>query len=92
MVIHDDITKKDKKSNDKAILADKAPKLGDNKDGKAPVRKRLITCMEFTPDGELLIALWKGKIEVLSIEEEKILDEYPSDMNVSDNRTTDAIK
>ena len=89
--IYDDITKKDKKSNDKAILTDKVPKLGDTKDGK-PARKRLITCMEFTPDGELLIALWKGKIEVLSMEERKLLEEYPADLAVSDKRTSDAIK
>ena len=57
--------------------------MGDAKDGRPP-RKRLITCMEFTPDGELLIALWKGKIEVMSIEEGKLLDEYPADLAVTD--------
>lgn len=85
MVIYDDITKKDKKSNDKTLLPDKAPKVGDSKDGK-PARKRLITCMEFTPEGELLIALSKGKIEVMSVEE-KLLDEYPADLAVSDKST-----
>jgi len=82
LVIFDDITKKDKKSSDKTLLPDKAPKLSESKDGK-PARKRLITCMEFTPDGELLIALAKGKIEVMSVEE-KLLDEYPADLNVSE--------
>jgi len=90
LVIYDDITKKDKKSNDKSIIPDKAPKLGDAKDGKPP-RRRLITCMEFTPDGELLIALSKGKIEVMSVED-KLQEEYPSDLSLSDTRTTDAIK
>lgn len=90
LIIYDDITKKDKK-NDKAIIPDKVPKMGDAKDGKIP-RKRLITCMEFTPEGELLIALWKGKIEVMSIEQGKLLDEYPADLAVSDQRSTDSIK
>ena len=90
-MLYDDITKKDKKSNDKAILPDKIPKIGDAKDGK-PARKRLITCMEFTPDGELLIALWKGKIEVMSVEEGKLLEEYPADLAVSDKGRADAIK
>lgn len=31
--------------------------------------------MEFTPDGELLIALAKGKIEVMSVEN-KLEEEY----------------
>ena len=47
--------------------------------------------MEFTPDGELLIALSKGKIEVMSVED-KLQEEYPSDLSLSDTRTTDAIK
>jgi len=47
--------------------------------------------MEFTPDGELLIALAKGKIEVMSVED-KLMDEYPSDLAVSDKRTSDSIK
>lgn len=91
LVLYDDITKKDKKNNDKAILTEKVPKPGDSKDGKPP-RKRLITCMEFTPDGELLIALWKGKIEVMSIEEQKLLEEYPADLTVSDKGRADTIK
>ncbi len=91
LLIYDDITKKDKKNNEKAIMPDKVPRLGDAKDGKIP-RKRLITCMEFTPDGELLMALWKGKIEVMSIEEEKIMDEYPADLSVSDEARQDVIK
>ena len=90
-MLYDDITKKDKKNNDKAILTEKVPKPGDSKDGKPP-RKRLITCMEFTPDGELLIALWKGKIEVMSIEEQKLLEEYPADLTVSDKGRADTIK
>ena len=90
LVLYDDITKKDKKSNEKAIIPDKAPKLGDARDGKPP-RRRLITCMEFTPDGELLIALSKGKIEVMRMDD-KLQDEYPSDLAVSDKRSTDAIK
>ena len=69
LVIYDDITKKDKKSNDKGGVPDRAPRIGDTRDGK-PSRKRLITCMEFTPDGELLIALAKGKIEVMSMDAE----------------------
>lgn len=85
LVIFDDITKKDKKSSDKAVLPEKAPKIGDSKDGKPP-RKRLITCMEFTPDGELLIALSKGKIEVMSVDN-KLEEEYPSDLSVSDKST-----
>ena len=90
-MLYDDITKKDKKSNDKAILPEKIPKIGDSKDGK-PARKRLITCMEFTPDGELLIALWKGMIEVMSVEEGKLLEDYPADLAVSDNGRIDSIK
>ena len=85
LVIFDDVTKKDKKSSDKAVLPDKAPKIGDSKDGKPP-RKRLITCMEFTPEGELLIALSKGKIEVMSIES-GLEDEYQADLAVSDKST-----
>lgn len=80
MVKLDDVTKKDKKSNDKA--AERIPKLGDTKDGKPP-RKRLITCLEFTPEGELLIALAKGKIEVMSMDD-MVIDEYPSDLSTSD--------
>ena len=85
MVIFDDITKKDKKG-DKSLLPDKAPKIGDSKDGK-PLRKRLITCMEFTPEGELLIALAKGKIEVMDIESVaagKLQEDYPAELTVSD--------
>ena len=66
-------------------MPEKAPKIGDSKDGKPP-RKRLITCMEFTPDGELLIALSKGKIEVMSVDN-KLEEEYPSDLSVSDKST-----
>jgi len=47
--------------------------------------------MEFTPDGELLIALAKGRIEVMNVED-KLIDEYPSDLSVSDRRSTDCIK
>lgn len=72
-------------------MPDKVPKVGDAKDGKPP-RKRLVTCMEFTPDGELLIALWKGKIEVMSVED-KLIDEYPSgELTVTDKARADAIK
>ena len=78
----DDVTKKDKKSNDKVLHTERVPKLGDAKEGKPP-RKRLITCLEFTPDGELLIALAKAKIEVMSMEDKQI-DEYPSDLATSD--------
>ena len=42
--------------------------------------------MEFTPDGELLIALSKGKIEVMSVDN-KLEEEYPSDLSVSDKST-----
>lgn len=84
MILFDDITKKDKKGSDKTALPDKAPKIGDSKDGKPP-RKRLITCMEFTPEGELLIALAKGKIEVMQVGQgQQITEDYPSDLNVSD--------
>lgn len=65
--------------------------MGDAKDGKPP-RKRLITCMEFTPEGELLIALSKGKIEVMSVED-KLMDEYPGgDLSVTDGPRLDVIK
>jgi len=40
--------------------------------------------MEFTPDGELLIALNRGKVEVMSIEEGKLLEDYPADLSVTD--------
>ena len=92
LVIYDDITKKDKKSNDKGGVPDRAPRIGDTRDGR-PTRKRLITCMEFTPDGELLIALAKGKIEVMSMDaEQKLLAEYPSDLAVSDKDRADVIQ
>ena len=49
--------------------------------------------MEFTPDGELLIALAKGKIEVMSMDaEQKLLAEYPSDLAVSDKDRADVIQ
>ena len=34
LIIQDDIAKKEKKSNDKANIPEKGPKIGDAKDGK----------------------------------------------------------
>ena len=79
LIIYDDITKKDKKQGDKAFENPRTT----TKDGAKPTRKRLITCMEFTPDGELLIALARGEIKVMSVED-KLREDYPADLNVTD--------
>jgi len=89
LVIYDDITKKDKKQGEKLPEA----KIGTKDGAKAP-RKRLITCMEFTPDGELLIALNRGEIKVMSMDD-KVREDYPADLNVTDktrNLGADSIK
>ena len=86
LVILDDITKKDKKPADKGVAEAKTTK------GGKPVRKRLITCMEFTPiEGELLIALSRGEIKVMTVED-RLREDYPSDLSVTDKPRADSIK
>ena len=84
--IYEDVMSKDKKSNEKGG-ADEA-RLGKGAQGKA--RMRQITCLEFTPMGELLIALHKGEIKIMDVDT-GLREKLPEELVVSDSPNTKSI-